>query len=123
MTLNGKQLAAVMKAALIASKADGNTSEEELNVIVKEMASFKMTSDQFSGIYDIADAMSVDEMVEELKRLDYSTQKYIKGFLVAVVAVDGRLTDEEIQAWDAICSLCEFPSVSPEEALLYWRNN
>lgn len=123
MTLNGKQLAAVMKAALIASKADGEACASELKLIANEMANFNLTSNQFSTLYDVADEMSVDEMVGALKSLDYSTQKYVMGFLVAVVAADGRLAEDEAKACTAIFTLCEFPDVSIDDAFMYWRNN
>lgn len=123
MKLSAKQLAAVMKAGLIMTNADGKVQDEELKIIINELKSFNVSAEQGKLLYEVADAMSVDEMVEQLKPLSLSDKKYICGYLVAIIVVDGDVDDNEAQAWKAISTLCDFPEMTAAEALAYWRNN
>ena len=123
MTLNAKQLAAVMKAGLIMTNADGKVQDDELKVIINELKNFNVTAEQGKLLYEVADAMSVEEMIEQLKPLSSSDKKYICGYLVAIIVIDGDIDENETNAWKAICTLCDFPEMTAGEALAYWRNN
>lgn len=123
MKLTPKQLAAVIKAGLIVTNADGTAKEEEYRIIINEMNSFNITQEQGKALIEVAEAMSVEDMVTELKGLSEQDKKYVCGYLVAIVAVDGDIHDNEAEAWQAMCSLCEFPDVKASEALEYWKNN
>lgn len=123
MTLNAKQLAAVVKAGLLLTNADGKAEQDEYEIIVSEVNSFNVTREQFDMLLDMANNMSVEEMVDLLKVLSYEDKKYISGFLVSIAVIDQKVDPEEAKAWQAICSLCQFPEVSAEDALLYWRNH
>ncbi|MBQ3249914.1 MAG: TerB family tellurite resistance protein [Bacteroidales bacterium] len=123
MKLTPKQLAAVVKAGLIVTNADGTAKEEEYRIIINEMNSFNITQEQGKALIEVAEAMSVEDMVAELKGLSEQDKKYVCGYLVAIVAVDGDIHDNEAEAWQAMCSLCEFPDVKASEALEYWKNN
>lgn len=123
MTLNARQLAAVVKAGLIVTNADGTAKEEEYKIIVNELSSFNVTSEQGQMLIETANGMSVDSMVEILKSLSYDDKKYISGYLVAIIVVDGDVDEDEAKAWQAMCSLCEFPQTTAQDALDYWRKH
>lgn len=123
MKLTAKQLAAVIKAGLIVTNADGTAKEEEYRVIINEMNSFNISKEQGNALIEVANAMSVEDMVAELKGLSVQDKKYVCGYLVAIVAVDGDIHDKEAEAWQAMCNLCEFPDVKASEAFEYWKNN
>ena len=123
MTLNAKQLAAVVKAGLIMTNADGTAKDEEYKIIVNELQSFNVSAEQGRMLIEVANSMSVEEMVDNIKGLSYEDKKYVSGYLVAIVVVDQDVDDEEAKAWQAMSTLCDLPNITAEEALTYWRNH
>lgn len=123
MNLTGIQLAAVLKAGMLVSNADGNIDPKELEVLKHELGKFDLSDELHDKIVDVASEMSVDDMVANLKKLSLEDQKYVSGYLAAVLLADGEIEDEEIKTWQAICTLCEFPTMSAREALDFWMNN
>lgn len=123
MNLTGMQLAAVLRAGIIVSKADGTADEKELELLVHEMKKFNLSNEMSKTIIDVANDMPAETMVEYLKQLSYEDKKYVCGYLAVMILADGEIKDSEIDAWKAICTLCDFPTMTAKEALEYWRNH
>ena len=123
MNLTRMQLAAVLRAGIIVSKADGTADPKELELLVHELKKFDLSPEAGKNIIDVANDMPVETMVEQLKQLSYEDQKYVCGYLAVMILADGDIKDSEIEAWKAICTLCDFPTMTAKEALEYWRKH
>ena len=123
MTLNARQLTAIVKAGLIVANDDGKMKDEEHKVIINELKHFEVNQEVKSILLDAANGMTVETMVDLLKNLSYDEKKYVSGFLVAVMLSDKQLGNDEPKVWQSICTLCEFPDIKAEHALWYWENH
>ena len=116
-------MSALVKAALLVSSADGDINKAEYELISEELRCFRVTAEQASVFYQAAKAMPIDDMADLLKSLGMKEQLKISGFLAALIVKDEIIGCEEKDVWEAICTLCEFPVVSIEDSLEYWRNH
>lgn len=123
MTLNGKELAAVLKAGHAMVQADGKVEESELKVLFGELANFGVPAEQAQLMMVAADAMEASEMFETLTNLSTEAKKYVAGYLAAIMISDNDIDDSEVNMWKLICTLSKFPTMNLNEALTFWRNN
>lgn len=120
MTLSGKQLAAILKAGFAMVKADGVENNEELQVLFNELKKFNVPLNQAKSLLDRTNEMSAPEMFSILSDMDQNTQKYVCGYLAAIMMSDGEIDDSEVKLWQLFSGLCDFPTMSIQEALEYW---
>ena len=123
MNLKGLEFTAMLSAGMILSNVDDQVSDDEKEILVKELASFDVT-DQEADIYlDIAIDLSLEHTIEILKAMSPEAKKYACGYLGAVMLSDGEVGDVEMEGWRKFSSACEFPTMTLGEALAFWRNN
>ena len=123
MTLKGLELSALLSAGIMMSNADGKVTDEEKEILVKELKSFNVSDEEARLYLKVAFDMSTDYTVQVLKGMTSEKKKYACGYLGAVMLSDGDLADKEVDAWRAFSELCGFPSMNLGEALEFWRNN
>lgn len=123
MTLNGQELAAVLKAGHAMVQADGKVEESELKVLFGELANFGVSSEQAQLMMVAADAMEASAMFEILTNLSIEAKKYVAGYLAAIMISDNDIDESEVTMWKLICTLSKFPTMSLHEAVTFWRNN
>ena len=123
MTLSGLELSALLSAGLMMSNADGRLTDDEKEILIKELKSFNVNEDEAEIYLKVAIDMSTEHTVEVLKNMTTEKKKYACGYLGAVMVCDGDLADKEVEAWRAFSSICDFPSMGLGDALEFWRNN
>lgn len=101
-------------------RADGVTKREEFVVLCHELQKFNVSGSEFTNLLKSAQAMDSSEMFAILSDLDVDVQKYVCGFLVAIMMADRDIDDSEMKAWQLICTLSDFPMMSAREALDIW---
>ncbi|MBQ0090765.1 MAG: hypothetical protein KBT27_15675 [Prevotellaceae bacterium] len=120
MTFSGKQLAAILKAGFAMVKADGIENKEELQILFNELRKFNVPINQVTSLLDITNEMSASEMFSILSGMDQNKQKYVCGYLAAIMMSDEDIDDSEMKLWQLISGLCDFPTMNIQEALEYW---
>ena len=105
------------------SNADGKRTDDENEILIKELTSFNVTEADAKLYLTVAIEMSTDHTIEVLKSMTPEKKKYACGYLGAVMLSDGDLADKEVEAWQAFSGLCEFPAMTLGEALEFWKNN
>ena len=123
MQLKGIELTAMLSAGIVLSGADGNVADEEKEVLVKELMSFKVSAEDAKLYLKVAIDMSAEYTVEILKAMSDEAKKYACGYLGAVMLADGHVDDKEVEAWRLFSTACQFPSMTLGEALEFWKNN
>ena len=121
MTYSGLEMAAILKMAQAMANADGKVTNEETAIILAEMANFGAIS-KTDGLVLAANAMSSSDALIVLKGMSTMQKKYVCGFLAAISAVDG-IDAKEIAVWQLTSTLAQFPEMSFNEALNFWRNH
>lgn len=117
MTFTGKQLAAIFRLGHAMADADGIIKDEETDVILREMASFGVTQDQFSAIIDAGGDLTGHEAMAIVADMDDEQKAYVAAYLGVIMAVDGDIDDNELTLWRFVCTMCECPEMTLEEAL------
>lgn len=123
MQLKGIELTAMLSAGMVLSNADGHVADEEKEVLVKELTSFNVTDEEARLYLKVAIDMTVEHTVEILKGMSSDAKKYACGYLGAVMLCDGDVHDNEMEAWRAFSTACDFPTMTLGEALEFWKNN
>lgn len=123
MTLNGKELVAVLKAGHAMVQADGKVEESELKVLFGELGNFGVSLEQAKLMIVSADAMEPSEMFEVLSNLSAEAKKYVSGYLAAIMISDDDIDDSEVTMWQLICTLSKFPTMNMREAVTFWRTH
>jgi len=122
MCFSENELTAIVRMAKAMAAADGKIDAKELILIAGELASFASGIDG-SRILDSSDNMSADEALRILNRLTPEEKKYVCGYLAAISTADGNVDDKEIAVWKLVSTLANFPTMTFQQALSFWRNN
>ena len=69
MTLSGLELSALISAGIIMSNADGRRTDDEDNILIKELTSFNVSHDEAKLYLNVAVDMSSEYTVEVLKAM------------------------------------------------------
>jgi uncharacterized tellurite resistance protein B-like protein len=123
MTLNGKQLSALVKMGVAMALADGKVEETEKAAIAIELVKFGVTSNQATQIINNSQSMDASDALETLAWMNTEQKKYATGYLAAVMASDGDIDPSEIKMWQLICTLSAFPTMNIGEALSFWKEH
>lgn len=123
MRFTGKQLTAMMKVAFVIAKSDDDFAEKEMDIIIREMATFGLSQQEARALVDLTEEMDASELFSILTTMTKEQQKYVCAFMAVVMIADGEIKNSEIDVWQKICTLCSFPSMSMKEALEFWKNN
>lgn len=123
MQFTGKELASLMKMAFCIADADGKLEEGEKEVLKFGMQEFGLDNDACVTCIQVAQGMEVADAVGTLAAMDENQKKYACGYLAAVMASDGSLDKSEISMWQLICTMAQFPGMSFQDALDFWKNN
>lgn len=125
MTFNGNEMAALLRAAKMMALADGKMTSDEKEVMIADLKSFGVQLDtiQSLAIEHQANAMEGAEVIKILSGLSTEQKKYACGYLAAVMAADGKITEKEQELWSLISLLAGFPLMNIKEALIFWQNN
>jgi len=123
MTLNGKQLSALVKMGVAMALADGKVEETEKAAIAIELVKFGVTSNQATQIINNSQSMDASDALETLAGMNTEQKKYATGYLAAVMASDGDIDPSEIKMWQLICTLSAFPTMNIGEALSFWKEH
>lgn len=125
MTFNGKEMAALLKAAKMMALADGNMTSDEKEVMVVDLKSFGVQLDtlQSVAIEHQANSMEGAEVISVLSNLSMEQKKYACGYLAAVMAADGNIDEKELELWSFISLLAGFPRMNIDEAISFWQSH
>ena len=123
MKLKGIELTAILSAGMILSSADGHVTDEEKEILIKELSAFNVTDQEAETYLDVAVDLTLDQTVEILKAMSPEAKTYACGYLGAVMLCDGDVDENEMDGWKAFSSACDFPTMTLGEALDFWRNN
>lgn len=123
MNFKGIELTAMLSAGMFLSNADGHVTDEEKEILVRELKSFNVTDEEARLYLSVAIDMSVEYTVQVLKAMSNDAKKYTCGYLGAVMLCDGNVDDSEMEAWRAFSGACDFPTMTLGEALEFWKNN
>ncbi len=123
MRFSIRELSALVKMAIAIGSADDNLDNKEMAIITKELLNFNCTLDEATYIAQQAESLEVDEAFRIISSFDSDQKKYATGFLAAVILADGSIKDDEIKAWQLICTLAKFPTMGMGDALEFWKNH
>lgn len=123
MTLNGKELAAMVNLGVAMAQADGHVDDVEKTAIAFELTNFGVTGDDATSILAGAAAMSPADAISVLSAMSSEQKKYATGYLATIMASDGNIADAEVKLWQLICTLASFPTMTIAEALTFWKNH
>ncbi len=125
MNFNGKEMAALLKAAKMMALADGVMTSDEKEVMIADLQSFGLilNTPQSVVIEQHADAMTGAEVIKILSEMTTEQKKYACGYLAAVMAVDGKIEKKEKELWSLISLLANFPVMNVSEAVDFWEAN
>jgi len=121
MTLNGKQLSALVKMGVAMALADGKFEETEKVAIAMELVKFGVSSTQATQIIANSQSMDASYALATLAEMNTLQKKYATGYFAAVMASDGDIDPSEIKMWQLICTLSAFPTMNIGEALSFWK--
>ena len=121
MNFTREQLAAMFKLASTMASVDGKVTAEEIKLILLEA----MANDDGSShtVFTDADALQLDRVHDIIDGMTDDQQKYLCGFLAAVMQVDGEVDEKEELLWNLTAMVCRCPFLTVDEALDFWRNN
>jgi uncharacterized tellurite resistance protein B-like protein len=102
--------------------ADGRGDAREAALIARELMSLS-NGYNTENVVKAADRMEVDESLRILRSLTNEEKKYVCGFLAAIVKADNNISDSEIKAWQVVCSLAAFPTMTFAEAVGFWATH
>lgn len=120
MTFNGKEMAALLGVANMMVNADGKTADEEIALVRHELKNFGALTSQ---ILDLAQSMTGEEAIGTLSKMSTEQKKYACGYFAAIIAVDGKITDDELVIWRLVSTLANFPTTSMNDALNFWTTH
>lgn len=123
MHFNNLELSAVLKAGKCMALADGKVEDEEMKVIALGMAEFGVTPPQFEALMALSEAMTPATMLATLTALDDNQKKFVCGFLATIMVSDGDIDDAEVKLWQLTSTLANFPNMSVQEAVDFWRTH
>lgn len=123
MVLKRIELIAMLSAGMILSNADDHVTEEEKEILIKELASFNLTDEEAKIYIKIAIDLTVEHTVDILKAMSSEAKKYACGYLGAVMLSDGEVDENEMKSWRVFSGACDFPTMTLGEALKFWKNN
>lgn len=123
MTLNGKQLSALVKMGVAMALADGKVEETEKVAIAIELVKFGVSNNQATQIIDNSQSMDASDALATLAGMNTEQKKYATGYLAAIMAADGDIDPSEIKMWQLICTLSSFPTMNIGEALSFWKEH
>ncbi|MBR4390257.1 MAG: TerB family tellurite resistance protein [Prevotella sp.] len=120
MTLNGQQLAALVKMGIAMALADGKVEEVEHIAIAHELIKFGVSTSEAESIISNSQRMEAGEAFATLSSMTNEQKKYATGYLAFIMVSDGRIDDAEVKMWQLICTLSGFPTMNAQEALSFW---
>ena len=85
MTLNGKQLAALVKMGVAMAMADGKVEEVEKVAIAFELVKFGVTSNDAAIIINNSQQMDASDAIATLSCMTTEQKKYATGYLAAIM--------------------------------------
>ena len=116
MTLNGKQMTALVKMMKLIMAADGVIEEAEIKYLGLELARFNVPASHLEGLLALSDAMEFSEAISIISSLDNTHKNYVTAALGAMIAADGDVDDAEIKIWSLVSALCNLPEMSIKQA-------
>lgn len=119
MQLSGHELSAIVKLAFSIAAADNKFAEEEKIMIAAEIARFNVPQNRVQYILEEAKEMTGQEAIVALASLDSEEKKYATAFLGTLIAIDGEVSDSEVERWSLISALCNLPTMTIGEAAEY----
>lgn len=125
MTFSGKEMTAVLKAAKLIAVADGKVAEEERNAIFADLKSFGFAPNSLEStvLEGLADNMEFAEAIVILANMNVEQKKYVCGYMAAVMISDGQIDEKEMAIWRLVSLLTKFPTMTIEEAKVYWQTH
>lgn len=123
MTLNGLQLAAMLKLAVAMTRADGKVSDEEVTLQTVEFASFGVSGQQAKDILSAMGTLEYGQAIAIVSAMSIDQKKYVTGFLAAIMAADGQIVESEMDMWRLISTLASLPQMTVGEALEFWKKH
>ena len=123
MTLNGKQLAALVKMGVAMAMADGKVEEVEKVAIAFELVKFGVTSNDAAIIINNSQQMDASDAIATLSCMTTEQKKYATGYLAAIMASDHDIDPSEVKLWQVICTLSSFPTMNIRDALSFWNEH
>lgn len=123
MTLNGKQLSALVKMGVAMALADGKVEEVEKVAIAMELVKFGVSNNEAESIINESQTMDVSDAIATLSCMTTEQKKYATGYLAIIMASDRDIDPSEVKLWQLICTLSNFPTMNIGEALTFWKNH
>ena len=123
MTVNGKQLAALVKMGIAMAMADGKVEDVEHVAIAHELIKFGVSNSEAESILVNSQMMEAGEAFATLSNMTNEQKKYATGYLAFIMVSDGRIDDSEVKMWQLICTLSSFPTMNAQEALSFWNEH
>ncbi|MBR1527466.1 MAG: TerB family tellurite resistance protein [Prevotella sp.] len=123
MTLNFRELAALVKMGVSMAVVDGKVEEVEKVAIAFELLKFGVSEREANKIIAESASMEASDALATLACMNDEQKKYATGYLAVIMASDSKIDDREVKLWQLICTLCCFPKMKAGEAVEFWKNN
>ena len=123
MTYSGKELAALVKLGLAMAQADGHVDDVEQYAIASELKNFGINGTNAPAILAAAAVMDASDAMSVVASMNNEQKKYACGYLAAIMAADGEISDSEVKLWQLICTLGSFPTMNIGDALKFWTSH
>lgn len=122
MRFKKQEVTAIFKMAFKMAAADGKFMDEEKAAIAFGMREFGMSPSEMVEYTTSTADMNNVQALAILSSLDNNKKKYATGLLAAIIASDGDIDDSEVNMWQLICTLANFPTMNFGEAIVFWKN-
>lgn len=118
MTFTRKELASILKLAKMVALADANVDEVERMMIFKELIRFGVNTKDAQSLENEANRYEPAEAIATVAGLTPYEKRYVCAYLGTIIAADGEIKDVEMSLWSLISTLCGFPQMSIQEAII-----
>jgi len=116
MKFTGHQLAAIFRLGHAMADADGTIEDEETQVIISELARFGLDEDEVGAVIDAGADLTGTEAMSVVSEMTDEQKAYVAAYLGVIMANDGDIDDNELKLWRFVCTVCDCPEMTIEQA-------
>ena len=108
-------LAATLNVAYGVAGVDGFHDDEKA-VLVKELASYKLSDEDAHAVIERYGDMSILEAINIIAAADEDVRKEAHALIVFTSIADGEASEKELGAYQLVKTICNLPAINVDEA-------
>lgn len=113
MIFTSKEKAAIVHVATTMQLIDNDMDDKE--TLLNTMVFIKIGVD--GSDINLSKKTSTLEAIITIANMTKDEKTFVCSFLAALIAIDGKIEKEEVKFWQLISKLCNFPTMSLQDAI------